>query len=199
MRLYKVSCIILAGIFIFSIMIANSMPILMDDYNDHPLSIPQYKDDCLVCHVRVDGSGPLSGFGEKYDRANLEFTDDLVKAYPNLFNVAGLSEKELASAFLEKDNKEETIVPGNEPFDLKTYYREECKNCHGKYGDGDPFQGVPAWANKKWINERAPKYDELLNIILDGKDKMIGHAGKITKNEAKELLDLVIKIAKKYS
>jgi len=52
---------------------------------------------------------------------------------------------------------------------------------------------------KKWINERAPKYDELLNIILDGKDKMIGHAGKITKNEAKELLDLVIKIAKKYS
>jgi len=28
---------------------------------------------------------------------------------------------------------------------------------------------------------------------------MIGHAGKITVDEAKELLDLVIKIAKKYS
>lgn len=90
-------------------------------------------------------------------------------------------------------------MPGNEPFSVKGYYREECKNCHGKYGDGDPFQGVPTWATGKWVAERAPQYDELLNIILNGKDKMIGHAGKVSESEARELLDLVILIAKKNS
>ncbi len=196
MHISKSSFIMGLSIVICTVIVAKSMPILMDDYNDHPLSLPQYRDDCLVCHVQVDGSGPLSGFGEKYDRANLELSDAIVLQYPNLFNVEGKSITELAR-LEESTDKIIADVPGNKPFNLKTYYREECKNCHGKYGDGDPFQGVPAWANKKWINERAPKYDELLKIILLGKDKMIGHAGKISESEAKELLDLVIIIAKK--
>ena len=181
--------------FFIILSIGASMPILMDDYNDHPNMIPKYRDKCTICHVYEDGSGPLSNFGGKYDRAGLDFSETLMNEFPNLFNINGASPKIKTTENIIGN----VSVPGNEPFNLKKYYREECKNCQGKYGDGDPFQGVPAWANRKWINERASKYDELLGIILNGKDKMIGHAGKITVDEAKELLDLVIKIAKKYS
>lgn len=190
-KLWHTSLIIIIAFISFG----GSMPILMDDYNDHPNMLPKYRDQCTICHVYEDGSGPLSNFGHKYDRAGLDFTETLMKEFPNLFNINGLPQK----SFISANDKTETVVPGNEPFNLKKYYREECKNCHGKYGDGDPFQGVPAWANKKWIKERASQYDELLYIILNGKDKMVGHAGKISTDEAKQLLDLVIKIAKKYS
>ncbi|MBT3497137.1 MAG: cytochrome c [Candidatus Marinimicrobia bacterium] len=180
---------------VMSAVLMGAMPILMDDYNDHPKTMPQYRDKCTICHVYADGSGPLTHFGEKYDRAGLDFTETLMNEFPNLFNVDGSK----IVAIKISSRSEESSVPGNEPFNLKKYYRAECKNCHGKYGDGDPFQGVPAWANQKWIKNRASKYDELLDIILYGKDKMIGHDGKITHDEAKQLLDLVIKIAKKYS
>ena len=38
--------------------IGASMPILMDDYNDHPNMTPKYRDKCTICHVYEDGSGP---------------------------------------------------------------------------------------------------------------------------------------------
>lgn len=65
------------------------MPILMDKYNEFSLSRVEYRDKCTICHVRADGSGPLTNFGYKYDRVNLRFTDGLVEEYPNLFNVTG--------------------------------------------------------------------------------------------------------------
>ena len=92
-----------------------------------------------------------------------------------------------------------TSGPTWQPFDARRYYREECRECHGKYGDGDPFQGVPAWATKEWLETRSGQTEVLLDIILNGKDKMIGHAGKITEAEARELLEGVLAIARKYA
>jgi|TARA_Y100000310_G_scaffold253669_1_gene260595 cytochrome c5 len=174
---------------------ADSMPILMDRFNENPSSKAEHKDNCMVCHVRADGSGPLTYFGERYDRVNLKFTPELMQEFPNLFKTNDVSSASETSA----RETVSAVVPGNESFDVKKYYRAECKKCHGKYGDGDPFQGVPAWATEKWLKEQASDPESLLNIILNGKDKMIGHAGKITEDDARELLDLVLKIAKKYS
>lgn len=179
------------------------MPILMDDYAEHPLSVPKYRTQCVICHVNEDGSGALTAFGKKYDRVDFEFTPELIREYGNLFRTAGDGPEPQSEA--AGDGAEEAtgvtvpgvVVPGNEPFDARLYYREECRECHGKYGDGDPFQGVPAWSTKEWLETRAPQTEELLDIILNGKDKMIGHAGKITEAQARELLEGVLAIARK--
>ncbi len=183
---------------------ARSMPILMDDYAEHPLSVAKYRTQCVICHVHEDGSGALTAFGKKYDRVDFEFTPELVREYGNLFQTEGdgpePSPRRGASGTVSAHAEvaaAEVVVPGNEPFDARRYYREECRECHGKYGDGDPFQGVPAWATQKWLEQRSGQTEELFDIILNGKDKMIGHAGKITEAEARELLEGVLAIARK--
>ncbi len=176
---------------------ARSMPILMDDYAEHPLSVPRYRTQCVICHVHEDGSGALTAFGKKYDRVDLRFTPELIREYGNLFQIDG-DGPEMVAAHAEVAPAA-AVVPGNEPFDARRYYREECRECHGKYGDGDPFQGVPAWATKEWLETRSGQTEELLDIILNGKDKMIGHAGKITEAEAREMLEGVLAIAHKYA
>ena len=66
-------------------------------------------------------------------------------------------------------------------------------------GDGDPLQGVPPFASKMWIDDRSPRTDELLQILLKGKDKMVGQEGRITEEQARQLLDFVRSIAVQYS
>lgn len=179
-----------------------SMPRLMDQYNAHPLSRPQYHDKCVICHVRADGSGPLSAFGEDYERAGLELTPALIRAYANLFSAPGASHPPstaATSSTARTSARPVPVVPGNEPFDAAAYYKRNCTKCHGKHGDGDPFQGVPAFATRKWIDERSGKTDELLNMILKGKDKMVGQEGKISEEQARQLLELIRGIAVQYS
>ncbi len=179
-----------------------SMPRLMDQYNAHALSRPQYHDKCVICHVRADGSGTLTAFGEDYERAGLEFTPALIRAYPNLFASAGAADPPGAAAAPPAPASAvppAPVVPGNEAFAAAAYYKRNCTKCHGKYGDGDPLQGVPAFATKKWIEERSGKTDELLNMILKGKDKMIGQEGKINEEQARQLIELIRGIAIQYS
>lgn len=178
---------------------AASMPRLMDLYNAHPRSLPQYRDQCVICHVHADGSGPLTSFGERYDRVGLDFTPELVRAYPNLFAVSGAAATAASSASGASTVPPPPAVPGNEPFDAAIYYRQECSKCHGKYGDGDPLQGVPAFATKRWIDERSAKTEELLHIILKGKDKMVGQEGRINQEQARQLLGIIRGIATQYS
>jgi hypothetical protein len=172
---------------------ASSMPRLMDLYNAHPRSLAQNREKCVICHTNADGSGKLSAFGHKYEDAGLEFTDALLKEYPNLFSAA--SGDSAASAGVSSSSN-----PGP-PAESKAADAPPAPawNCHGKLGDGDPLQGVPAWATKKWLETRSPQKTELVNIILKGKDKMIGHAGKITEAQAIELYVLIVEIAKKNS
>jgi len=190
--------LVVASVLLVSHRPAESMPCLMDLFNEHPLSLKQHHDKCVVCHVRADGSGPLTGFGERYDREGLELTSELIATYPNLFQTGAASAlSEVASA---ETPRSEVPAPAAEPsFDAARYYRAECKKCHGKRGDGDPFQGVPAFATKRWLAERSPNTEELLQIILKGKDKMIGHEGKITEVQAAELLGLIRTIAEANS
>lgn len=178
---------------------AASMPRLMDQYNAHPLSVAQNRDKCVICHVHADGSGALTTFGEKYDRVGLDFTPELIQAFPNLFTAGAPGSGAAGSASAGGGAAPPPAVPGNEPFDPAIYYKKECSKCHGKYGDGDPMQGVPAFATKKWIDERSGKTDELLHIILKGKDKMVGQEGRIDLEQARQLLDIIRGIATQYS
>ncbi len=199
-RLPLAGALIVAAIALGVMPEARSMPILMDDYAEHPLSVAKYRSQCVICHVHEDGSGELTAFGKKYDRVNFELTPELVREYGNLFRSEG-AELEPANVHTDVANAGAAvpgdIAPRPEPFDARRYYREECKECHGKYGDGDPFQGVPAWATQEWLETRSHQTEELLDIILSGKDKMIGHAGKITEAQARELLEGVLAIARK--
>jgi len=193
----KLAAVVIGAALMCVALTAGAMPILQDYYNDHPQSLPQHRDECVVCHVNADGSGKLTAFGNKYDRAGLEFTDSLVAAYPNLFDVDGSG---AALTAQQETGDAGFVVPGNEavPFDARAYYLEECTECHGKYGEGDPFQGVPAFADNQWIADRGSLPGEMVRIILEGKDKMKGHAGKIQDEDALELYDLIMKIAEKY-
>ncbi len=183
---------------------AASMPRLMDLYNAHPRSLAQNREKCVICHTNTDGSGKLSAFGHKYEEAGLEFTEGLLKEYPNLFAAAGSSSSSAGSSSSTgnpgppSDSKAADAAPAP-PWTAAAYFRAECQNCHGKLGDGDPLQGVPAWATKKWLETRSAEKAELVNIILKGKDKMIGHAGKITEAQAVELYVLILEIARKNS
>ena len=188
---------------------AASMPRLMDLYNAHPRAVAQNKDKCVICHTNASGAGKLTAFGDKYEHGGLEFTEALIKEYPNLFAASGAA---TASA-TEKPATGAAVNPGPpgaavadvakaEPapaWSVSAYFRAECQKCHGKLGDGDPLQGVPAWATKQWLQTRSALKDELVNIILNGKDKMIGHAGKITQPQAVELYNLILEIARKNS
>ncbi|GEM_PF-475809 len=183
---------------------ASSMPRLMDLYNAHPKAVAQNREKCVICHTNQDGSGKLTAFGHKYEQTGLEFTDALVKEYPNLFDVNSASSGSSAGASSSSnpgppsETKAEPAPPAP-AWTAAAYFRAECQNCHGKLGDGDPLQGVPAWATKKWLETRSTQKDELVTIILKGKDKMIGHAGKITEAQAVELYLMIVEIAKKNS
>lgn len=182
---------------------ASSMPRLMDLYNAHPRALAQNRDKCVVCHTAADGSGKLTAFGEKYEHAGLEFTETLIKEYPNLFAPAGSpgEAKSGSPAPVNPGPPSETAGQAGvaAPWSVAAYYRAECTKCHGKLGDGDPLQGVPAWATKQWLATRSTQKAELVDIILRGKEKMIGHAGKITEAQAVELYLLIVEIAKKNS
>ena len=182
---------------------ASSMPRLMDLYNAHPRAVAANRDKCVVCHTNANGSGKLTAFGEKYEHAGLEFTEGLIKDYPNLFAAVGSSSAADggSQAPANPGPPSETKGPAEPaaPWSVAAYYRAECTKCHGKLGDGDPLQGVPAWATRQWLATRSAQKAELVNIILNGKDKMIGHAGKITPAQAEELYLLILEIAKKNS
>lgn len=182
---------------------ASSMPRLMDLYNAHPRALAANRDKCVVCHTNANGSGKLTAFGEKYEHAGLEFTEALIKEYPNLFTAAGSSSASDggSQAPVNPGPPSETKGPAEAaaPWSVAAYFRAECQKCHGKLGDGDPLQGVPAWATKQWLATRSAQKAELVNIILNGKDKMIGHAGKITPAQAEELYLLILEIARKNS
>lgn len=182
---------------------AASMPRLMDLYNAHPRATAANRDKCVMCHTNANGSGKLTTFGEKYEHQGLEFTENLMKEYPNLFVAPGGSGSatEGAQAPANPGPPSESKAPAEAapPWTVAAYYRAECTKCHGKLGDGDPLQGVPAWATKQWLATRSTQKDELVNIILNGKDKMIGHAGKITKDQAVELYLMILDIARKNS
>jgi mono/diheme cytochrome c family protein len=182
---------------------AASMPRLMDLYNAHPRATATNRDKCVVCHTNTDGSGKLTTFGEKYEHQGLEFTESLMNEYRNLFAAAASS-----SAGSGASNGSSNPGPPSQsqapseaapPWTAAAYFRAECTKCHGKLGDGDPLQGVPAWATKQWLTTRSTQKAELVNIILNGKDKMIGHAGKITEAQAAELYLLIVEIARKNS
>ena len=179
------------------------MPRLMDLYNAHPRALAQNKDKCVVCHTNADGSGKLSTFGEKYEHESLEFTESLLKEYPNLFSAAGSANAPNGAASTTSNpappSETKTQAEAAPAWTVAAYYRAECTKCHGKLGDGDPLQGVPAWATKQWLATRSTQKAELVDIILKGKDKMIGHAGKITEAQAVELYLLILEIAKKNS
>jgi len=195
---------------------ASTMPRLMDLYNAHPRAVTQNKDKCTICHVNANGAGALTSFGERYERVGLEFTAALMKEYPNLFS-AGPGAAAASGPAVAKpavSSASATSVADAAPaaaamaapapaapaaeWSAPRYYREECTKCHGKYADGDPLQGVPAFANRKWLLERMSKTDELMTILMKGKDKMVGQEGKISDEQARELLEYVKSIAVQY-
>jgi len=181
-----------------------SMPRLMDLYNAHPRSVAQNRDKCVVCHTNADGSGKLSAFGHEYESGGLEFTESLMAEYANLFQPADPASPREPGAREVGVGAEPAPNPANDTdrgpvWSASAYFRAECQKCHGRLGDGDPLQGVPAWATKDWLESRSPRQDELVAIILEGKDKMVGHAGKISEAQAIELYRLIVEIARKNS
>lgn len=187
---------------------ALAMPRLMDLYNDHPRALAQHRDKCVICHVNTDGSGRLTPFGVKYEHAGLQFSDAVMAEYGNLFAAAGSTAGTAAAAASAGQRNPPppsgsatpggAALAGDAEWSPAKFYKEECNKCHGKYADGDPLQGVPAFANRKWIQERMPKTDELMTILMKGKEKMVGMEGKLSEEQGLKLLEYVKSIAVQY-
>ncbi len=120
---------------------ARSMPILMDDYAEHPLSVPKYRTQCVICHVHEDGSGALTAFGKKYDRVDFELTSELIREYGNLFRtgkeVRKLTRK-LGGPVKFMINHEKNIQTDYYPV---VFFMEMGEQCHelGKVVYDDQF------------------------------------------------------------
>lgn len=72
-------------------------------YANHPLALPNRKNDCSICHISPNGAGPQNAFGKAFQQAGFKITDDLIAKFPELF----LQE---APKTEETDTKEEESV-----------------------------------------------------------------------------------------
>lgn len=81
----------------------------------------------------------------------------------------------------------------------KTAYEKQCASCHGPDGKGNP--AMTKVFGEKELNiatkEVAGKKDEeLLKVIVDGKEKMPAAGKTLSKSDQKAVLDHVRSLAK---
>lgn len=86
--------------------------------------------------------------------------------------------------------------------DGKTVYNTKCATCHGKDGTGNAklaaMLKVDAAAVDLTDAETAKKTDqELVPIIMDGKDKMPAFKGKLSKDEVSAVVAYIRTLQKK--
>lgn len=76
--------------------------------------------------------------------------------------------------------------------------QETCVYCHGNGGKGTTFgkqAGVPDFTDPKWQASRTD--EQLMETLLNGKDKMPSYRGKQTEAMLKKLIQVVRNFAKK--
>ena len=65
-------------------LVASAKPAFMDRYNNDPLSKPELRGKCTVCHVGR-GGGERNDFGEAFEDAGYRITSKLRSKFPSLF------------------------------------------------------------------------------------------------------------------
>jgi hypothetical protein len=78
-----VAAIVLAGVKV------NARPEYLKLFAADPLSRPELRNQCSVCHVDPAGGGPRNEFGKAFAAAGLEITADLRNRFPDKFRPAG--------------------------------------------------------------------------------------------------------------
>ncbi|MGE0102522.1 MAG: DUF5777 family beta-barrel protein [Blastocatellales bacterium] len=81
---------IIALIFALSLAVAgvNARPEYLRQYAADPLSKPELRNSCSVCHVNPAGGGPRNDFGRAFTQAGFQITDDLRRRFPDRFTQA---------------------------------------------------------------------------------------------------------------
>ena len=79
--------------------------------------------------------------------------------------------------------------------DASALWAQHCASCHGKDGSGATTMGKKLGV-KDYTKEQSFSDAEAQKIILDGKDKMKGFKGKISEDDAKELVKYVRSLKK---
>lgn len=57
----------------------------MDIYNKHPRAIPKFKNDCSICHLNKNGTGPQNAFGRAFADSGFKITNMLIAEFPEFF------------------------------------------------------------------------------------------------------------------
>ena len=96
-----------------------------------------------------------------------------------------------AAGFAEK--KEIPVFSG----DHQKYWLEVCARCHGVNGNGRNNDGSQLpdagfdFTDSRKANRR--KDDDWVRIILEGKDKMPAHKGKMTEEHARKMVQTILR------
>lgn len=186
MRKMRVVKLVLCTVFIFLIdglfhcPVLRAMPRFMEWYAASPYAKAELKGRCTICHVRQDGFGPLTEFGEAFADQGYRFTAELRQAYPQFF--AGGEEARSDAAAAE--------------FDAKAFFAENCAACHGEDGKGGPAAAalnVPDFSDGSWQQSRTNA--QLAETIKNGRGAMPAWDEKLNDEQIKAMVNLVREFA----
>ena len=104
------SLALIAAIIFFGIKVS-ARPEYLKIFAADPLSRPELRDKCSVCHVNPEGGGPRNDFGKAFIAAGLEVTPALRKQFPDRFLSA--SEAQKPPVTFVPDSDAEAIVELN--------------------------------------------------------------------------------------
>ncbi|MFN0119586.1 MAG: DUF5777 family beta-barrel protein [Blastocatellia bacterium] len=68
---------------------ATAFPDYLKRYAADPMSKPEMRTQCAVCHVSPAGGGERNAFGKAFETSGYRFTDNLKSRFPQYFNTSG--------------------------------------------------------------------------------------------------------------
>ncbi|MGH9847340.1 MAG: DUF5777 family beta-barrel protein, partial [Blastocatellia bacterium] len=97
----------------------NARPEYLKIFAADPLSRPELRNKCSVCHINPEGSGPRNEFGRAFAAAGFEINADLRKQFPDRFLSPGEAQK-LPVTFVQGSDAEAIVELNGRKYVINT-------------------------------------------------------------------------------
>lgn len=113
--LFKILVVVASTVFIAANVQAR--PEYLKIFAADPLSRPELRGKCSICHTNPEGGGPRNEFGKAFASAGFEITADLRKRFPDLFRAEGAQPP---VSFVPGSDAEAIVEIGGKKFVINT-------------------------------------------------------------------------------
>lgn len=110
--------VLIATVVFFGVKVS-ARPEYLKIFATDPLSRPELRSNCSVCHVNPAGGGPRNEFGKAFAAAGLEITPELRKQFPDRFLQAGEARKPPVT-FVQDSDSEAIVELNGKKFVINT-------------------------------------------------------------------------------